>query len=78
MGTTLAKYGMPGIALALVIALTMCMQGLFTITGNHIDHNTAAIQEQTIVISALNSNMLKNTMVLESIEHALSNLEICK
>ena len=51
MDTKLAKYGMTGVAFALIMLLGVCVNQLFTITGNHIDHNTAAIEEQTKAIS---------------------------
>lgn len=43
MDTELAKYGIPGIALALIGVVALMFKSYAKLAGNHINHNTDAL-----------------------------------
>lgn len=66
MYNDLAKFGAIGVAIAALILCGVAVNGLLTITGNHIDHNTEAVLRQTEVISSLETTIELNTALLSS------------
>lgn len=72
MQAQLAKYGATGVAIAAILLAGVLAQGLLKLSGNHIDHNTMAIQEQTKVTSKLEGTIGNNTRVIEQFIHNCS------
>jgi len=61
MNTTLAKIlvnaSLTGVAIALVALLWFMMQSYNTTVGNHIDHSTQAIIQNTEILTKLESSV---------------------
>ena len=51
--TELAQYGVVGVCIALVGALVYLIKAFLKVVGNHINHSTEAIKDNTEVLSSL-------------------------
>jgi len=51
--TELAQYGVVGVCIALVAALVYLIKAFLKVVGNHINHSTEAIRQNTEVLSGL-------------------------
>jgi hypothetical protein len=53
--TTLAQYGVAGVAIAAIVALIVITKALIKLVGNHIEHNTEAVSDLREVIKELST-----------------------
>ena len=55
--TKLAKYGWPGVVIAMIIALITVIVLFLGFMGDHTDQTTNAVTDLTIVVERLNYNL---------------------
>ena len=71
----LAKYGLAGVCIALVLLVGFVINQFFGVVGNHIQHNTESWNKNTEALTELKGVIENSNNIMGSVENALEELD---
>ncbi|MCK4522105.1 MAG: hypothetical protein KAU20_06010 [Nanoarchaeota archaeon] len=68
---TIIQGGAVGISVLLIIALVIIIKAVFKMMGNHVNHNTAALNKVALAVDGIKGAVNNNTKQTERLEKVI-------